>query len=94
MIIKLSHYIRCFLKEALIKKLATDRLNECISLIEDDDLLKKDDVLCWYKKNDREPVYNKIFKKSEIKSYGDKVTDFYNIKYPKVDSNHNCFSSN
>ena len=46
------------------------------------------------KKNDREPVYNKIFKKSKIKSYGDKVTDFYNIKYPKADSNHNCFSSN
>ena len=29
--------------------------------------------------------------KTEIKSHGDEVTDFYNKKIPKVGSNHNCF---
>ena len=30
--------------------------------------------------------------KTEIKSYGDEVTDFYEKKIPKVDSNHNCLA--
>ena len=28
--------------------------------------------------------------KTKIKSHGDKVTDFYDKKIPKVDSNHTC----
>ena len=52
-------------------------------LIEDDDLLKKYNAI-WDKANadikkefDSKPVYNKNFLKTKIKSYGDKVTDFY-----------------
>ena len=29
--------------------------------------------------------------KTKIKSHGDEVTDFYDRKIPKVDSNHTCF---
>ena len=55
-------------------------------LIEDDDLLEKhntiwDKVSADIKKEfDREPVYNKNFLKTKIKSHGDRI--------PKVDSNH------
>ena len=52
-------------------------------LIEDDDLLKKYNAI-WDKANadikkefDSKPVYNKNFLKTKIKSYDDKVTDFY-----------------
>ena len=67
-------------------------------LIEDDDLLKKystiwDKVRAAIKKEfESEPVYNKIFLKTKVKSYGDEVTDFYDKKVPKVDSNHTCFT--
>ena len=30
--------------------------------------------------------------KTKIKSHGDKVTDFYNKKIPKVDANHTCLA--
>ena len=40
----------------------------------------------------REPVYNKNFLKTKIKSYGDEVTDFYNKEIPKVVSNHTCLA--
>ena len=30
--------------------------------------------------------------KTKIKSHGDEVTDFYNKKIPKVDSNHICLA--
>ena len=30
--------------------------------------------------------------KAKIKSHGDKVTDFYNKKIPKADSNHTCLA--
>ena len=52
-------------------------------LIEDDDLLEIyqtiwDKVSANIKKEfDSKPVYNKHFLKTKIKSYGDKVTDFY-----------------
>ena len=36
------------------------------------------------------PVYNNEFLKSKIKSHGGKVTDFYDKKIRKVDSNHTC----
>ena len=37
---------------------------------------------------DNEPVYNKEYLKTKIKSNGDEVTDFYDKEIPKVDSNH------
>ena len=40
------------------------------------------------KEFDSESVYNKIFLKNKIKSYGDEVTDFYDKEIPKVKSNH------
>ena len=52
-------------------------------LIEDDDLLEIyhiiwDKVSANIKKEfDSKPVYNKNFLKTKIKSYDDKVTDFY-----------------
>ena len=67
-------------------------------LIEDDDLLEKyntiwDKVSADIKKEfDSEPVYNKKFLKTKIKSHGDEVTDFYDEKIPKVDSNHICLA--
>ena len=45
-----------------------------VFLIEDDDLLKKYNTI-WDKVS--EPVYNKEFLKTEIKSHDDEVTDFY-----------------
>ena len=30
--------------------------------------------------------------KTKIKSHGDEVTDFYDKKIPKVDSNHTCLA--
>ena len=67
-----------------------------IFLIEDDDLCEKfttirDKVSSDIKKEfDSEPVYNQIFLKTKIKSYGDDVTDFYDKEIPKVNSNHTC----
>ena len=62
-------------------------------LIEDDDLLEKyntilDKVKVDIKKEfDSEPVYNKHFWKTKTKFCGNEVTNFYNKKIPKVDSN-------
>ena len=67
-------------------------------LIEDDDLLEKyntiwDKVKTDTKKEfDSEPVYNKEFFKTKIKSHSDVVTDFYDKKLPKVESNHTCLA--
>ena len=36
------------------------------------------------------PVYNKNYLKTKIKSHGDEVTDFYDKKILKLDSNHAC----
>ena len=61
-------------------------------VIEDDDLLEKynaiwDKVSADIKKEfDSVPVYNKNYLKTKIKSHGDKVSDFYDKKNPKVDS--------
>ena len=63
-------------------------------LIENDDLLEKyntiwDKVSADIKKEfDSEPVYNKRFLKTKIKSHGNEVTDFYHKQITKVDSNH------
>ena len=54
-----------------------------VFLIEDDDLLEKyntiwDEVSADIKQEfDSEPVYEKEFLKTKIKSQGDDVTDFY-----------------
>ena len=65
-------------------------------LIEAGDLLEKCNTI-WDKVSadiefDSEPVYNKEFLKTKIKSQGDEVTDFYDKKIPKVDSNHTCLA--
>ena len=66
--------------------------------LEDDDLLEKyntiwDKVSADIKKEfDSEPDYNKGFLKTKIKSHDDEVTDFYDKKFPKVDSNHTCLA--
>ena len=41
-----------------------------------------------------EPVYNKKILKTEIKSHGNEVTDFYDKEIPKVDSNHAVINLN
>ena len=63
-------------------------------LIEDDDLLKKYNTI-WgkvgadiKKEFDREPVYHKTFLKTKIKNHDDDITDFYEVKVWKVDSNY------
>ena len=33
-----------------------------------------------------------FFLKTEIKSYGDEVTNFFDKEIPKVDSNHTCLA--
>ena len=58
-------------------------------LIEDDYLIEKfitiwDNVSADIKKEfDSEPVYNKEFLKTKIKSHGDEVTDFYDNEIPE-----------
>ena len=67
-------------------------------LIEDDDLLETyntiwDKVSADVKKEfNSEPVYNKEFYKTKIKSQGDEITDFYDEKIPKVGSTHTCLA--
>ena len=57
-------------------------------LIEDDNLLEKHNTI-WNKVSadikkefDSEPVYNKNFLKTKIKSYCDEVTDFFDKEIP------------
>ena len=42
------------------------------------------------KEFDSKPVHNKHFLKTNIKSHGNKVTDFCDKKIPTVGSNHTC----
>ena len=75
-----------------------DKLNEFIFENEDDDLLEKynairDKVRADNKKEfDSEPFYHKKFLKPKVKHHGDKVTDFFDKRIPKVDFNHTCFA--
>ena len=63
-------------------------------LTENDDLLEQyntiwDKVSADIKKEfDSEPVSNKNFMKSKVKSHSDEVRDFYNKKILKVASNY------
>ena len=74
-----------------------DKLNGYIFLIQDD-LLKKintiwDKIIADIEKEcDSEHFYTKEFLKTKIKSHGDEVTDFYDKKIPKVESNHTCLA--
>ena len=44
------------------------------------------------KEFDSEPVYNKEFLKTKIKSHVDEVTEIYEKEIPKVDSNQTCLA--
>ena len=67
-------------------------------LIKHDVLLEKyntiwDKVSTDTKKEfDSEPLYDKEFLKTKIKSHGNEVTDFMIKKIPKIDSNHTCLA--
>ena len=53
-----------------------------------------DKVSAYIKKEfDSEPVYDKNYLKTKIKSHGDEVTDFYDKKTPKLDSSHTCLAA-
>ena len=43
---------------------------------------------------DSQPVYNREILETKIKSHGDEVTDFYDKRIPKVDSNHTRLAGN
>ena len=65
-------------------------------LIEDDDLLEKYNII-WGKVSadikkefDSKPVYIKELLKTKTKYHDDEVTDFYDKKISKEDSNHTC----
>ena len=79
-------------------KINKTKINGCFFLIADDDLLEKcntiwDKVSADIKKEfDSEPVYNKKFFKTKIKSHGDEVTKFYDKETLKVDSNNTCLT--
>ena len=74
-----------------------DKLNECcFFLTENDNILQKYNTI-WDKVSadtkrefDCEPVFNKDFLKTKIKSLGNEVTDFYDKEIPKVDCSYNC----
>ena len=67
-------------------------------LIEDDYLIEKYNTI-WDKVSadikrefDSDPAYNENYLKTKIKCYGDEVTDFYDKKISKLDSNHTCLA--
>ena len=64
-------------------------------LNEDDDLLEKYNTI-QHKvsaiKVNSEPIYNKKLLKAQKHYHGDEVTDIYDKKIPKVDSNHTCLT--
>ena len=49
-------------------------------------------MLIFKKEFDSEPVYDKNYLKTKIKAHGDEVTDFYDKKILKLDSNHTCLA--
>ena len=66
-------------------------------LIKDDNLLEiyntiLDKVSPDIKKIDNKLVCDKTFLKTKVKSHSDELTDFYDKKIPKVDSNHTCLA--
>ena len=71
-----------------------------VFFIEGDKLLKKYNIILFWdivsadikKETDSEPVYDKKYLKTKIKSYGEEVTDFCDKEIPKVDSDHTCLA--
>ena len=69
-------------------------------MTEDDDLLEKYNFICdkgssdIKKELDTKPVSNKSYLNTKIKSRDDEVTDFYNKKFPKLDSDQTSFRNN
>ena len=69
------------------QKVMMDKLSGCIFLNKDNDYSEKyntikDKLRADIKKEfDSESVYNKMFLKTKIKSYGDEVTDFLMNKF-------------
>ena len=66
-------------------------------LIEDEELLKKYDI--WNKVSNSnlsnlitEPIYNKKFLKTKMKSYSDETRNFHNKEVPKIGSNYTCLA--
>ena len=65
--------------------------------IQDDDLLEKYNII-WLKVNavkkefDSEPVYNKKFLRTKIKSYSDEARDFHDREMRRAGSNHTCLA--
>ena len=49
-------------------------------------------ALIYKKEFDSQLVYNEKFLKTKVKSHGDEITDFYDKKIPKIDSNHICLT--
>ena len=81
-------------KTSAYVKIYNGRTKRMYFLIEDDHFLEKYNTI-WNKVSadikrefDSEPVYNKKFLKTKIKSHGDEVTDFYDKQTPNVDSSH------
>ena len=67
-------------------------------LIEDDDSLEKFNTI-WNKISadikkefDKKSFYKKEHLKTKIKSLDDEITDFYDKKFPKVDSSDTCLA--
>ena len=67
-------------------------------LIEDDDSLEKYNTI-WNKISadikkefDKKSFYKKEHLKTKIKSLDDEITDFYDKKFPKVDSSDTCLA--
>ena len=44
------------------------------------------------KEFDIEPMHNKTYLKTKVKSHGNEVTDFYDKKIPNSGSNHTCLA--
>ena len=67
-------------------------------VFEDDDLLEKYNNV-WNKISnsinkelDSEPIYNKKFLKTKIRSYGDEARNFHVKETPQVGSNNTCLT--
>ena len=87
-----------FPKKSTSLKIYDGRTKWMYFLIEDDDSLEKyntiwDKVSADIKKEfDKKPVCSGNVLETKIKSHGHEVTDFYDRKIPKLESNHTCLA--
>ena len=88
-------------KTSAYVKIYDEQIKWMYFLIKNYDLLEKYDTIQdrvsadindIKKEFDRQPVYNKEFLKSKIKTQGYEITDFYDKEIHKVDSNHTCLA--